>query len=88
MTLFHAYVLNDGGFEFGMDVVTPASWRFTRRQLKRGIYREWLLPAYMDAWAKANPTWFGSYNELQRICASYRNPTPAGCTPAAPSLHC
>jgi hypothetical protein len=74
--MMRAYVINDGGFTFGMDHVTPASWRFTRSQLKRGIYREWTLPEYMDAWCKAHPTWIGTYNELQRIAAECRGVTP------------
>jgi len=67
-----AYVINDGGFSFGMDNVTPVSWRFTRRQLKRGIYREWTMPGYMDAWCKQNPTWIGSLRDLHRIADSCR----------------
>lgn len=78
MTLTRAYVLNDGGFEYGMDHVTPVSWRFTRRDLKRGIYRMWMMPGYMDAWCKAHPTWVGTYAELQRIADSFR---PDDCKP-------
>jgi len=72
MKLFNAYVMNDGGFSFGMDAVTPASWKFTRKELKRGIYRQWKLPEYMNAFAKANPNWIGTYNELQAIAKANR----------------
>ena len=70
--MMRAYVMNYGGFEYGMDSVTPVSWRFSRRQLKRGIYREWILPSYMDLWAKNNPSWIGTKNELHRIADQLR----------------
>jgi len=70
--LTRAYVIDDGGFTYGMDSVTPVSWRFTRRQLKRGIYREWIMPGYMDDWCRAHPHWIGTKNELHRIADSLR----------------
>lgn len=71
--MIYAHVVNDGGFSFGMDNVTPVTWRFAPRRLTRNIYRSWTMPPYMFSWAKANPNWIGSYNDLQRIADSLRN---------------
>ena len=49
---FYVNVINDGGFSFGMDKVTPVTWRITRRAPLRRAYRAWLLPVYMHAWAR------------------------------------
>ena len=70
--LTRAYVMNDGGFDYGMDSVTPVTWRFSRRPLTRNVYREWIMPDYMTAWCKANPQWVGSKNQLHRIADSLR----------------
>lgn len=69
MKTITAYVIDDDGFTFGMDSVTPVSWRFTSRQLSRGIYCDWTMPEYMRSWCKIHPTWIGSRAELLRICA-------------------
>ena len=71
MARIWAHVINDGGFEYGMDAVTPASWIFGRER-SRKVYRKWLLPPYMHAWAKQNPQWIGTYNELQSIASKLR----------------
>ena len=68
-----AYVINDGGFEYGMDRVTPAWWRFSNRRLRANVYREWTLPDYMIEWAKLRPNWFGTYNELCAVARSLRS---------------
>lgn len=65
----NAYVINDGGFSFGMDSVTPVSWKFSSKKLTRNVYRDWKMPDYMRHWCKANKTWIGSKNELLSICA-------------------
>ena len=67
-----AYVINNGGFAFGMDTTTPVNWRFTNKPLKRNIYRQWLMPEYMAKWCKSNPLWIGSYGELLTICNQFR----------------
>lgn len=67
-----AYVINDGGFSFGMDKVTSVYWRFTTRELKRNIYQSWKMPDYMAKWCRQNPQWFGSMDELLSICASVK----------------
>ena len=67
-----AYVINDGGFSFGMDSVTPVQWRFSHRELKRKVYRSWLMPYYMTKWCKQNPHWIGSMSELLQICADVK----------------
>lgn len=44
----YAAVVNDDGFKFGMDAVTPVSWQFgySRKQVKLGrkFYNAWWLP--------------------------------------------
>ena len=52
MTTFFVNVINDGGFTFGMDRVTPVTWRVTRSAPLRRAYRSWTLPVYMHAWAR------------------------------------
>jgi len=41
---YYALVPDDGGFMFGMDVVTPVQFVFSNRDRTRGIYRSFELP--------------------------------------------
>lgn len=66
------HVMNDGGFSFGMDDRTPVQWRFTPRQLKRGVYMSSTMPDYMRDWCRANPSWIGSKRDLLALCASIK----------------
>lgn len=42
--VFFANVVDDGGFEFGMDDRTPVTFKFSNREMKRGVYRSFALP--------------------------------------------
>lgn len=41
------FVINDGGFSFGMDSVTPVSWVFSNRKPKN-MYAEYNLSPFTD----------------------------------------
>jgi hypothetical protein len=42
--VFFVNVIDDGGFIYGMDDRTPVTFRFSNRELTRGIYRSFALP--------------------------------------------
>lgn len=73
---FYVNVINDGGFDYGMDNVTPVSWRVTRRAPLRRAYRSWTLPVYMHAWAReqlaAKATIHASMRDLLTLADTLR----------------
>lgn len=59
-------VIDDGGFTFGMDEVTPVTFRFTQRPMVRGVYTRWLVPAGI----LANPDfsrWLNTHTKEREI---------------------
>lgn len=72
-------VINDGGFTFGMDAVTPQTFIFTRQKRTRGIYRRWWLDmnAALNRWVNSLPNkeYHGTYQQLQREVAARRSET-------------
>lgn len=75
-------VINDGGFTFGMDLVTPVSWVFHKRPRSRGVYRCWRIapaiaasPAFR-AWLERNPSPVMSYNDLAAVLRSCNETAP------------
>lgn len=42
--VFFVNVIDDGGFQFGMDDRTPVLFKFSNREMKRGVYRSFALP--------------------------------------------
>lgn len=67
--IVYANVINDGGFEFGMDYVTPVTWKFSRVALK-SAYRSLILPGRMNAWAKQQKTIVASWRDLYSVYES------------------
>lgn len=51
-------VENDGGFTYGVDAVTPVTFRFLTRDMQRGFYAVWQLPSdvikspHFQSWAR------------------------------------
>ena len=64
---YYVNVIDDGGFTYGMDDVTPVSWLVTRRAPLRRAYRSWTLPIYMHGWARQQMA------RKATICASRRD---------------
>jgi len=60
-TYQYALVIDDGGFSFGMDQITPVQFTFSAQDKKRGVYRSFKLPAEViknpefQAWATQLP---------------------------------
>lgn len=46
---FYVNVIDDGGFQFGMDDRTPVLFKFSNREMKRGVYRSFALPFNMTS---------------------------------------
>lgn len=42
--VFFVNVIDDGGFQFGMDDRTPVLFKFSNREMKKGVYRSFALP--------------------------------------------
>lgn len=42
--VFFVNVIDEGGFQFGMDDRTPVLFKFSNREMKRGVYRSFALP--------------------------------------------
>ncbi len=61
LTYQYALVIDDGGFSFGMDQITPVQFTFSAQDKKRGVYRSFKLPAEViknpefQAWATQLP---------------------------------
>lgn len=67
--ILHVHVVNDGGFMFGMDKVTPVSWKFSNR-VPAKVYNSFRLkPEHADnekvqKWIARHKAVVMSYREL------------------------
>ena len=68
MQTLYAHVIDDGGFTFGMDAVTPVSFELSARPRRRGVYTTFVVqkPSRAQAeYAHANPCVVASLTELR-----------------------
>jgi hypothetical protein len=70
-----------GGFEFGMDVVTPAEFKLSPSKDVSGrkhVYASWSLPQWLidnekfQSWARDHMTFVMSFNEFKQFALGFK----------------
>lgn len=75
------YVINDGGFAFGMDYVTPVAWCIKRKHAHQ-VYTQWRLTDEQAANARNVfadvPVVFATYRQMADMISGVGAPNQKG----------